>query len=342
MSDADKRTPIEPQAVLATVPRGYWVAVPPDDKVVSYIAQECWPQNADAEAWEAARMSQTVHLYRETATGWIVVAKFYLPKTGSSAPRHARRELERIERVRNAGLAHGPLRAVRPLGAWRGVLFLEHVPGLALLDLVAVRHSRPGMILSALTQVAGLLAKLHSVSDRPKKEPDVSRAEAKARGYVDQLARHGVLKEEPMVADGLRRLCRQWGERAAMQEFTPALAHGDATATNFILTETHEVVAIDWERLTMDDPAADLGRLLAELSHAVERHGGREEEAEYLLRHLISAYSAACRDDSSTEALIERARFYRASSTLRIARNGWLSRVNRMALVARAMALLIQ
>jgi hypothetical protein len=38
--------------------------------------------------------------------------------------------------------------------------------------------------------------------------------------------------------------------------------------------------------------------------------------------------------------LIERARFYQASSTLRIARNGWLSRLERSALVVEGMALL--
>jgi hypothetical protein len=40
------------------------------------------------------------------------------------------------------------------------------------------------------------------------------------------------------------------------------------------------------------------------------------------------------------DTLIERVRFYRASSTLRIARNGWLSRPERSVLVVEAMALL--
>jgi len=42
------------------------------------------------------------------------------------------------------------------------------------------------------------------------------------------------------------------------------------------------------------------------------------------------------------DSVINRARFYRASSTLRIARNGWVSRLDRTALVAQAMALLAQ
>ena len=37
---------------------------------------------------------------------------------------------------------------------------------------------------------------------------------------------------------------------------------------------------------------------------------------------------------------MKRARFFQASSTLRIARNGWVSRLDRMGLVAQALALL--
>lgn len=44
--------------------------------------------------------------------------------------------------------------------------------------------------------------------------------------------------------------------------------------------------------------------------------------------------------EGGVDTLIERARFYRASGTLRIARNGWLSRLERSALVVEAMALL--
>ena len=39
-------------------------------------------------------------------------------------------------------------------------------------------------------------------------------------------------------------------------------------------------------------------------------------------------------------AVVSRATFYHASSALRIARNGWVSRLDRMGLVAQAMALL--
>jgi hypothetical protein len=54
----------------------------------------------------------------------------------------------------------------------------------------------------------------------------------------------------------------------------------------------------------------------------------------------MQAYQRARSLKVGVDALIERARFYRASSTLRIARNGWLSRPERSALVLEATALL--
>jgi hypothetical protein len=64
-------------------------------------------------------------------------------------------------------------------------------------------------------------------------------------------------------------------------------------------------------------------------------------EALSFVEHLTESYREALPDDWDAASLLERARFYRASSTLRIARNGWLSRLERTALVAQAMALLV-
>jgi len=100
------------------------------------------------------------------------------------------------------------------------------------------------------------------------------------------------------------------------------------------------VIAIDWERAGPGDPAADLGRLIAEVTHSVVQHGGSAAEAAAYIDPLCRAYTLALPDEWGGKALQERARFYQAISTLRMARNGWLSRLHRTALVARAMALL--
>jgi hypothetical protein len=55
----------------------------------------------------------------------------------------------------------------------------------------------------------------------------------------------------------------------------------------------------------------------------------------------VTAYSEARSYEGSNDGFVERMRFHQASSTLRIARNGWISRSERMQLVTQAMTLLI-
>ena len=142
------------------------------------------------------------------------------------------------------------------------------------------------------------------------------------------------------MRDGLKTLLGRWERQAAMSRFTPAAVHGDATTSNFVFPSSDEVVAIDWERLWVTDPAFDLGRLMAEISHSITRWGGNESEAQYYAQLLASAYGGALPPGADAGALVSRATFYHASSALRIARNGWVSRLDRMGLVAQAMALL--
>jgi hypothetical protein len=77
-----------------------------------------------------------------------------------------------------------------------------------------------------------------------------------------------------------------------------------------------------------------------EITHSINQHGGSVTEAEPFVRHMVDAYRHALPSSWNGDAVADRARFYWASSTLRIARNGWVSRLDRTALVAQAMALL--
>jgi len=138
----------------------------------------------------------------------------------------------------------------------------------------------------------------------------------------------------------LTRAIDHWSARSVAGEYRPALTHGDATTTNFVFPWTGGVVAVDWERLYVADPAADLGRLMAEVAHSIKQHGGSVAEAVPFVQRLTDAYCKVLPASEDREALMERARFYQATSTLRIARNGWVSKLDRMALVAQALALL--
>ncbi|MDP1086242.1 hypothetical protein Q6245_28145, partial [Klebsiella pneumoniae] len=85
------------------------------------------------------------------------------------------------------------IRALKPLGVWRGVLLLEYVDGLTLEDVIAVRRSRPGTLLPSLALAAELLATLHVHSVQRGVRPDFDAPLAKAYKVIDNLVRHGVL-----------------------------------------------------------------------------------------------------------------------------------------------------
>jgi aminoglycoside phosphotransferase (APT) family kinase protein len=339
-SGAQLSESITPLVDVPEIQRGDWLVLPSSDTVVEYLTAFLWDQTEPPVSWEIARLSRSAYVYRDTSTGWAVVVKFYAVKTGDAAERYADRELACTQRARAVGLARGRVRAVQPLAAWRGALFLEYVDGLTLEDVIAVRRSRPGTLASSVEGAASLLATLHTRGSQLDGSPDFRSAVGYAHRVVDELARWGVLENDPVVRDGLARSIDYWAAFPIMCEFTPTLIHGDPTTTNFVFPWKGGVVAVDWERLYAADAAADLGRLMAEVSHSVKQYGGNVAEAEALVQQLASAYGRALPSDQDISALLERARFYRASSTLRIARNGWVSRLDRMALVAQALALL--
>lgn len=337
---AEQSAPLEPPTNGA-IQRGTWAILPGNDPLLRYIVAHHWDHADPPQTWQVARMSAAAHIYREQATGWAVVAKFYAAKTGNDADHHARREFDVTLQAREAGLAGGAMRALRPLGVWRGVLLLEHIDGLTLEDTIAVRRHRPGELLPALERAAALLATLHANSFQPGTAPDFTRSADYTRKLIEQLARWGVLQDNTTVCQGFECLIDRWEQVPAMRAYGPALTHGDATTTNFVYPWQGGVVAIDWERAKVSDPAADVGRLIAEILHSTTRHGGSTAEALLLAEHIIDGYCHVADYTGTARAQFEqRVTFFRATSTLRIARNGWVPRVGRLAMVAEALALL--
>ncbi len=272
----------------------------------------------------------------------MVCVKFYNLKA-EDAERYARRELKAILAALEAGLGEGPFRAVPALGHCGPLLLLEYVEGLTLQDVIAIRRSRPGSLIEALENVARLLAVLHMNSRARQARIRFDLALDYADKIIQNLSQHGVLQREPLVQAGLRRQLDLWSAKTIMREFSPCRVHGDATTSNFIFKAASSgVAALDWERSQLDDPAADVGRLLAETGHALQMHGASAEEARIALDRLLEGYLGNWRQVSDFDAgtFSERTRFYQAISSLRISRNGWLSRPVRTALVARGLALL--
>lgn len=332
--------PLVPPAEVPEIQRGNWLDLPADDPVVEYVVETLWDNPAHPASWATARLSGAAYVYREAFSQWGVVAKFYTAKASSSPHKYASREWRRTRRAAAAGLDRGEARVVKLLGLWRGALFLEYVQGLRLEDVIAVRQSQPGRLAASLEQAARFLVSLHIHTGQPHYQPKFESYVTYAHRVVEQLAGHGVLQYDPIAVDGITRLIDHWASEDKMRDFAPVLTHGDTTTTNFLFPERGGVVVVDWERLRVGDPAFDLGRLMAEITHSINQHGGSVVEAEPFVHRLVEAYRQALPVNWDAAALVDRARFYRASSTLRIARNGWVSRLDRTALVAQAMALL--
>ncbi len=342
MTDINPEPLQEAPADSPALQSGNWVTASRNDPITEFIEANLWPQTSPSPGWEFARRSAAVYVYRSAGSDWAVCAKFYRAKTGEAASRYARREFEFLEQARGLGLDAGALRVVKPLALWQGVLFLEYIDGLTLEDSIAVRRSRPGALYENLSRIAALFATLHAPSRPPSRFDDFSAAVRYGEKLVDNLSKYGVLQDEPTVSAGLRRLFQRWAAEKPMDDFTPTLTHGDATTTNFIFPwQNGQLVAVDWERAKVTDPAADIGRLLAEISHSVMQHGGNNSEASQLQDHFIDCYNQTLTARRNPGRIQDRARFYQAISSLRIARNGWLPRLERTALVAQAMALLV-
>lgn len=332
---------LEPPATFTEIQRGRYAPLPADDPVAVYWQGEYLkPAGENLFEWQVARLSNAVYLYRELLSKQAVAVKFYTVKTGDRAAKHAARELELTNQARAFFDEQDAYRVIEGLANWRGVLFFEYIKGLTLEDIIAVRHSQPGLLFPSLGLSASFLAALHLRGAKPDDQTDFRHEIAFANKMISQLCDYGVLKDAPVVREGLERLVSSWAQYSPMTNYVPVFSHGDATTSNFIFPQMGGMVAIDWERAGYTDPAADLGRIMAEISHSVKQHGGSFEEAQPILEHLVTSYCLQIPAAWDANAIVERARFYQAISTLRIARNGWVSRLDRMALIAQAMALL--
>lgn len=336
---ADVPEPLHPPRGVPGFALNDWFTVSGDGSTTVHLATHLWDRPQPPAEWEAARLSRAIYLFRERATGWTVLVKYYRKKVDdpAAAVRWATNEEERTRQAADL-LGDDALRPPRVLGRLQDVLFLEHVDGLTLEDAIAVRRNRPGLLPTIITDAARLLATLHSNG----REPDAPRDPGllDAHRFVRHLADSGVLQDDAVVRDALRLLLDRWAATPLMADYLPAWIHGDATTSNFIIPRTGGVVAIDWERMHVADPAAELGRLLAEITHAVDRYGGTGDEGAEVAALATAAYVRSLPPEWDAAALAHRARVHQAGSTLRIARNGWLTREDRMGLVARALALL--
>jgi len=317
-----------------------WFYLVDSDNVTDYIMTNLWELPEQPESWKVVQLSSAVYVYREHRTGYAIVVKFHSVKTETDAERHAVREYNFNLQAREIKLKESKLCVVRPLGVWRGAIFLDYVNGQTLENKIAIRRSQPGELSNILENVGRFLASFHSESLQNEGMQDFGPAADYTYKMIDSLARHGVIKNNPILQNGFGRVIEKWAKDQLMWDYQLTLNHGDATTSNFIIPPDGGVVGIDWERSDTADPASDLGRLMAEVIHSVSQFGGNTNEGEAFAQHLAKNYCDFLPSDWNFNALLRRAQFYQATSMLRIARNGWLSHEDRLTLILQAFAIL--
>jgi len=168
--------------------------------------------------------------------------------------------------------------------------------------------------------------------------PETPAAPEPGLRYLDklrfQLETQGLLTPDDAAA--LTAEQAAWGGRLRSFPDRMVLVHGDATPTNFLFPDGR-AVALDLERLRVADRLWDLSWVAGEAKHAWAWRTGDFSGAERFISRFFAAYLAAL---SPEPALARRVYslnpFYMALTELRIARNAYLSREYRAALVAEA------
>jgi aminoglycoside phosphotransferase (APT) family kinase protein len=243
------------------------------------------------------------------------------------------RKFENTRKARSLGLEAGIHRSVKAFGAAQGVLFLEHVSGVTLLECTRTIQAGKRPLPEAVADLACLLAILHRNASDPALVPDSRQANSDSPGYVRELEKHGVLKEQPQAADEMTALVSIWSGDESLLDYQPALVHGDATTTNFVCLPDGGMVAMGWERMREGDRAFDIGRFFAALSHSLDQALPTTEGMEHLGRAFLDAYISSTPALLGCDTLRARIRLYQAASMLRIARNGWVPIADRLQFV---------
>jgi aminoglycoside phosphotransferase len=319
------------------------------DPLHPYLVHEVLPQmgvqNGAADFRVFSIKDSKVYLYEERHSRTQVVGKFFVSggNDTAEATQRMRQEFDNLRFLRGYGLAGYPHQVVRPLGtnAWlNSVLVEEYSEGVPLSAFVngAIYQGQSQMLFEKLTALAYFLATLHN---RTANGQGVDFHQD--CGYLDRLVRKLQIKQVIGAADAneLYWLRDLWREKPRMWEDNQVIVHGDATPSNLLFGRGLSVIAIDLERMKRADRVFDLGRIAGELQHSFLQASGNQHAAEPFIGHFLWEYACHFPDrDRAFRSITGRLPFQMALTLLRIARNSWVSALQRRRLVEEAKIIL--
>jgi aminoglycoside phosphotransferase len=287
---------------------------------------------------ERLRASRPVFRFSVQGDGAGLVGKFYRDEVPTTPQdRSLTQEYRNYQAAPGWGLKAAGLipRLVGQSPGLRLGLLLEAIPGPDLDHylLAAAYGQGKETCLQKVGQLAELLAFFHTrpLTPLPAASEPVLAYFQKLRG---QLHAQRIITPEEVA--GLAEEAQAW--EALLQEYPDrqVLLHGDATPTNFLFPDGR-VVALDLERLRPGDRLFDLSWVAGELRHAWGWRGRDFGESEAVIQHFFRSYLDALPGDALlTRRIYDLNPLYMALAELRIARNAYLSREYRRALVAEA------
>ena len=331
------------------MPKDYLGHLSSHDPLHPYLVHDVLPQigirNSAAEFRVFSMKHNKVYLYEERHSRAQVVGKFFVSgrNHAAEAMQRMRQEFDNLQLLRSYGLAGYPHHVVRPLGAnacLNSILVEEYATGVPLSAFVneAIHQGQRQPLFEKLTALAYFLATLHN---RTANGQGVDFHQDCA--YLDRLVRK--LQTKQVIgawdADELFWLRDRWREKPRMWEDRQVLVHGDATPSNLLFGRGLGVIAIDLERMKRADRVFDLGRIAGELQHYFLQATGHRHGAEPFIGHFLWEYACHFPNrDRAFRSITGRLPFQMALTFLRIARNSWVSALQRGRLVEEAKIIL--
>ena len=317
--------------------------LPGSDPLSLYLKKRIFPQ-LGGTGRNGIRVFRTdgtnaVYIYEDRETGVRAVGKFFYSERmhdWDAAFRRLEREYRSIKLFRSH-LDSRVHYTARPLGCnadLNRLLVVEYCQGERLDSVIrrTIGENNDRLLYGKLTALADFLVAVHNRS-AGKTGIDFEQNCA----YFQQLVRQVGDLIPHDEANYLHALCRQWHDDPVMWQDREVLVHGDATPSNFCFGDGPMVITFDLERVRRTDRLFDLGRLTAELRHFFFRSTGNLHAAEPFIGHFLWEYCGHFPDrERSFQSITGRLPFYMGMNLLRIARNSYLERSYRRALITEA------
>ena len=316
--------------------------LPASDPMFGFLQESIFPQ-LGSDCSEGVRVFRTngsnaVYIYEDRKSSKSVVGKFFCSERNRDhelARQRLNREYDNIALFSSyLGKEHHVARVLGRNEALNCLLVVEYCPGLLLDQIIwrSVAEADPVLLKRKLGALADLLVTVHNKSASGI-QVDFKPVCSYCRDLVRDLRELLV----PGENEWFERQIGLWHRDPVMEEDNQVLVHGDATPSNFVFGEGGTVFVFDMERVRYADRCFDVGRIAAELQHFFMRTVHDPWAAEEFIHHFLREYSGHFPDrEAAFRAITRRLPFYMGATLLRIARNSYLEKEYRRALIEAA------